>query len=172
MVYYVIGVKLTKKQGTDLIYAFQNMQSVSITFRSNQFSMKEDKMLVTKTQMNKIETSILTGKPVTIQFSKAQLKAMYAQLGNGIFDSIGNLFNKATSGVKNFFTSPKKPVNIEMKNMASLKPKTVPIYKPKPNDYSNDYRPPNYVPPKKSTFDFVADKVVGFDKFINNIFSY
>ena len=91
---------------------------------------------------------------------------MKDQIGNGIYSSIGNFFSNKFNAAKNYFTGPKVQ-NIPMKNMKNNVPKPPVDY-----GYKYDNQPPGYVPPPKSTFDRIADKVAGFDKGINNLFDY
>lgn len=168
--YYTLNLKLSKKQMGEFMNDLSTRYPHKLTLKPIQIDVENgDMFLVTKVQLNKLLLAKRLKKNITLTFSRAQMIKMFNGMmdGSGFLDSIGKFFKSGYNKVTNFFN--KKPVEIEMRNMASIKPKINPM-----KDYGieNDYKPVGWKPPKKSTFDTIAEKVTNFDKNLSKTFSY
>lgn len=118
MPYYMIHINLNKNQKEILVEALHQNTKCSLTITPKQIGDHfGDVILVTQKQYTQLSNGLVQNDPVTLKFSKANVNAMRSQIGSGILDSIGGFFNKAVTGVKNWWSGPKKPVNIEMKTI-------------------------------------------------------
>jgi hypothetical protein len=161
--YYAIKIQFHNKQLNDLAKAIHTKKSIRLNFSPNQLDKEEGEFaLVTKSQLRRIQQAKMNNNMVGINFSLQQLAHMEDGMmnGEGFLDSISSLFSKATSGVKNFFTSKPTAPKVKVANP----------YKDYGPQYDNEKF--GFKPPKKTTFDKVANKVNGFDNFIDKIFSY
>src|SRR5690349_12559213 len=103
--YYMIHVKLTKKQQNELIHHIASMSPFHLVLNPSQIDIASgEAMLVTKAQLMKLITAKKSRKKTQISYSRTQLKKMYDGMmaGHGILDSIGNFFKGAVNKVGDF----------------------------------------------------------------------
>ena len=87
--YFEYGVKLTDNQKRSLASAMNNHTPLTLRIKNSNLS-GNDELMVTKTQINKIQKSLANGTGVDLRISKTQIRKVAKQGGN-LFPSLASL---------------------------------------------------------------------------------
>ena len=90
--YYSHGVSLSEGQRLRLAKAYQNNSAITIRLAKNELS-GSDELMLTKTQINKLNKARATGKGSDIKISKTQIRKA-VKLGGSLFLSLMSLGSK------------------------------------------------------------------------------
>ena len=90
--YFEYGVNLSKGQKTNLAKAIQTNSELTLRLKNNQLS-GSDELMLTKTQLNKIQKAVANRTGVDVNFSKSQIRKVVQ--GGSLFSSLAMLGAKA-----------------------------------------------------------------------------
>ena len=100
--YIAYGVKLSDNQRKKLAKAFKEKSPITLRLSHNELT-GSDEMMLTKTQIKKIQKARSTGKGVDLKISKTQI-AKIAQKGGTLFSSLLNVGTKLLPQAMNIAT--------------------------------------------------------------------
>lgn len=177
--YVTVNLSLSKRQLGLLKNALENMTGCTLVLAHHQLEDGIDTILTTPAQSAKILAAKSAGNPITIKLSAKCVAAMREQVGNGILDSLGSIFNSVKTTAIGAANSVKNAASSAWRNVTArpeLAPRVrAPVKAPvKVWDRGQEYDgiPTNFTAPKRSGFDKIADKVQNFDEGINKFFNY
>jgi len=190
--YMIAKLALTPKQLGQLKNAMENGTPCTLALAADQLQDEVDAILVTPAQNGRILAAKAAGSPVKLRISSACVAAMREQVGSGILDSLGSLFNSvkttaigAANSVKNAASSawrnvraaanrppaPPAPQVQRGRNWTiTTKPGAVEV---PDRGQQFDHMPPSWKQaPPKSGFAQIAKKVNDFDAGVHGFFNY
>ena len=91
--YFEYGVNLSEGQKTNLAKAIQTNSELTLRLKNNQLS-GSDELMLTKTQLNKIQKAAANRTGVDLKISKTQIRKAVKQ-GGSLFSSLAMLGAKA-----------------------------------------------------------------------------
>jgi hypothetical protein len=176
--YVTVRLALTKTQLGLLKNSIENETGCTLIITAPQLEHEIDAILVTPAQNAKILAARAAKKHVTVKISAKCMQAMREQVGNGILDSLGNLFNSvktsaigAANSVKNAASSAWRNITAPSavqrgRNYTVTTKNPAPAQPERAQEFDN--KPPAWRP-KPPSF---ADRVQNFDTGINKFFGY
>ena len=90
--YFKYGVKLTQNQNDQLLKAYEKNCPITLRLEKSQLKGK-DKIMLTKTQINKSNKSKKLNKGVDIKISKSQIRKV-VQHGGSLWSSLAGLSSR------------------------------------------------------------------------------